>query len=119
MPLDVPPPRTSRFGSPPGAQPRALGAAGAGPRGQVPDLDRRRFASAGRIPATPKNWCSNTAAQAGKRVRVGFGQDPGQAGKSQAFHLVRALTGFSQPQNSAGFNGPVEIQVLCDCVVIR
>jgi hypothetical protein len=52
-------------------------------------------------------------------VRVGFGQDPGQAGKSQAFHLVRALTGFSQPQNSAGFNGPVEIQVLCDCVVIR
>src|SRR6202035_3970639 len=28
MPLDVPPPRTSRFGSPPGAQPRVLGAAG-------------------------------------------------------------------------------------------
>jgi len=29
----VPPPRTSRFGSPPSAQPRALGAAGAGRRG--------------------------------------------------------------------------------------
>ena len=44
MPLDIAPPRTSRFGSPPGAQPRALGAAGAGSRGQVLDLDRRQFA---------------------------------------------------------------------------
>jgi phage terminase large subunit-like protein len=33
----------------------------------------------------------NTAAQDGKGVRIGFGQDPGQAGKSQALHLVRAL----------------------------
>jgi predicted phage terminase large subunit-like protein len=37
----------------------------------------------------------NTAAHDGKQVRVGFGQDPGQAGKSQALHLVRALSGFT------------------------
>ena len=37
----------------------------------------------------------DTARQDGKRVRIGFGQDPGQAGKSQALHLVRALSGFT------------------------
>jgi predicted phage terminase large subunit-like protein len=37
----------------------------------------------------------DTAAQDGKRVRIGFGKDPGQAGKSQALHLVRALSGFT------------------------
>ena len=37
----------------------------------------------------------DTAAQDGKRVRIGFGQDPGQAGKAQALHLVRALSGFT------------------------
>src|SRR5271169_2729269 len=37
----------------------------------------------------------DTAAQDGKRVRSGFGKDPGQAGKSQAQHLVRALSGFT------------------------
>jgi phage terminase large subunit-like protein len=37
----------------------------------------------------------NTAAQDGKRVRVGFGKDPEQAGKSQALHLVRALRSFT------------------------
>jgi len=31
----------------------------------------------------------------GKRVLIGFGQDPGQAGKSQAQHLVRTLSGFT------------------------
>jgi predicted phage terminase large subunit-like protein len=36
-----------------------------------------------------------TATQDGNRVRIGFGQDPGQAGKSQAQHLVRALSGFT------------------------
>jgi predicted phage terminase large subunit-like protein len=36
-----------------------------------------------------------TAARDGSRVRIGFGQDPGQAGKSQALHLVRALSGFT------------------------
>jgi predicted phage terminase large subunit-like protein len=37
----------------------------------------------------------NTATQDSNRVRVGFGKDPGQAGKSQALHLVRALSGFT------------------------
>jgi predicted phage terminase large subunit-like protein len=37
----------------------------------------------------------NTATQDGNRVRIGFGKDPGQAGKAQALHLVRALSGFS------------------------
>src|SRR5215468_6447531 len=37
----------------------------------------------------------DTATQDGKRVRIGFGKDPGQAGKSQALHLVRALSGFT------------------------
>jgi predicted phage terminase large subunit-like protein len=37
----------------------------------------------------------DTAAQDGKPVRIGFGKDPGQAGKSQALHLVRALSGFT------------------------
>jgi predicted phage terminase large subunit-like protein len=37
----------------------------------------------------------NTASQDGKRVRIGFGKDPGQAGKSQALHLVRAFSGFT------------------------
>jgi len=45
----------------------------------------------------------NTATQDGKRVRIGFGQDPGQAGKSQAFHLVRSLSGFIvQPAPESG-----------------
>src|SRR6516162_9877132 len=44
-----------------------------------------------------------TAAQDGKRVRIGFGQDPGQAGKSQAQHLVRALSGFTvDPASETG-----------------
>ncbi len=37
----------------------------------------------------------NTATQDGKQVRIGFGKDPGQAGKSQALHLVCALSGFT------------------------
>jgi predicted phage terminase large subunit-like protein len=37
----------------------------------------------------------NTAAEDGKQVKIGFGQDPGQAGKSQAQHLVRALSSFT------------------------
>jgi predicted phage terminase large subunit-like protein len=36
-----------------------------------------------------------TAVRDGRRVRIGFGQDPGQAGKSQALHVVRALSGFT------------------------
>jgi DNA ligase D-like protein (predicted ligase) len=40
MPLDVPPPRSTRFGSPLVLSSRALGAARACRRGQIPDLDR-------------------------------------------------------------------------------
>src|SRR5205823_4101133 len=51
MPLDVPPPRGSRFGSPlripASAQPGALGAAGTRRRGEVSHLDRRQSAAAG------------------------------------------------------------------------
>src|SRR5260370_22351481 len=36
----------------------------------------------------------NTATQDGTRVRIGFGQDPGQARHSQALHPVRALRRF-------------------------
>jgi phage terminase large subunit-like protein len=43
----------------------------------------------------------NTATQDGKRVTIGFGQDPGQAGKSQAQHLVRALSGFISAATSS------------------
>jgi hypothetical protein len=36
-------------------------------------------------------------------VRIIFGQDPGQAGKSQALHLVRALSGFTvTPASESG-----------------
>jgi ATP-dependent DNA ligase len=38
MPLEVPPPRSNRFGSPLVFKPGALGAARAGRRGQIPDL---------------------------------------------------------------------------------
>ena len=37
----------------------------------------------------------DTAARDGTKVRIGFGQDPGQAGKSQAQHLVRVLSNFT------------------------
>ena len=37
----------------------------------------------------------DTAMQDGNQVSIGFGRDPGQAGKSQAFHLVRALSTFT------------------------
>jgi predicted phage terminase large subunit-like protein len=37
----------------------------------------------------------STATQDGNRVRVGLGQDPGQAGKSQAPPLVRSLSAFT------------------------
>src|SRR2546421_1540573 len=49
------------------------------------DVMRRRA-----NPGDVERLLLDTAAQDGKRVEVGFGQDPGQAGKSQAQHLVRA-----------------------------
>jgi predicted phage terminase large subunit-like protein len=45
----------------------------------------------------------DTAARDGKKVRIGFGQDPGQAGKSQAQHLVRTLSSFTvRPATESG-----------------
>jgi predicted phage terminase large subunit-like protein len=46
-------------------------------------------------PGDTERLLLNTATQDGTRVRIGFGKDPGQAGKTQAFHLVRALSGFT------------------------
>ena len=54
------------------------------------DMVRRRA-----NPGDVERLLLNTATQDGKQVRIGFGQDPGQAGKSQAHHLVRALSGFT------------------------
>jgi len=54
------------------------------------DMVRRRA-----NPGDIEKLLRETAAQDGKRVRIGFGQDPGQAGKSQAQHLVRPLSGFT------------------------
>jgi len=46
-------------------------------------------------PGNVERLLLDTATRDGKRVRIGFGQDPGQAGKSQALHLVRALSAFT------------------------
>jgi predicted phage terminase large subunit-like protein len=64
------------------------------------------------------------AEQDGKKVRIGFSKDPGQAGKSQALHLVRALSGFSvtpAPESGdklTGF-GPFSSQCRAGNVKIR
>ena len=46
-------------------------------------------------PGDVEQLLRNTAEQDGNRVHIGFGRDPGQAGKSQALHLARALDGFT------------------------
>src|SRR5260370_5553645 len=46
-------------------------------------------------PGAVDTFLLKTAMRDGKQVRIGFGQDPGQAGKSEALHLVRALSGFT------------------------
>src|SRR5882672_7099485 len=66
----------------------------------------------------------NTATQDGKRVSIGFGKDPGQAGKSQALHLVRALSGFTvTPASESGDKitrfGPFSSQCRVGNVKIR
>ena len=66
----------------------------------------------------------NTATQDGQRVTIGFGQDPGQAGKSQAQHLVRALSGFTvRPATESGDKltrfGPFSSQCRAGNVKIR
>jgi predicted phage terminase large subunit-like protein len=74
-------------------------------------------------PGDVEKMLLNTAAQDGKRVRIGFGQDPGQAGKSQAQHLVRGLTGFTvRPATESGDKltrfGPFSSQCLAGNVKI-
>jgi predicted phage terminase large subunit-like protein len=59
-------------------------------QGTVLDVVRARA-----NPGDVERLLLNTATQDGKGVVVGFGQDPGQAGKSQAQHLVRALSAFT------------------------
>jgi predicted phage terminase large subunit-like protein len=54
------------------------------------DMVRRR-----ENPGDVERLLLDTATQDGKLVRIGFGKDPGQAGKSQALHLVRAFSGFT------------------------
>jgi len=46
-------------------------------------------------PGDVERFLLSSAEQDGKKVRIGFGKDPGQAGKSQALYLVRALSGFN------------------------
>src|SRR5262249_26762385 len=54
------------------------------------DMMRRRA-----NPGDIEKLLLDTAPQDGKQVRIGFGKDPGQAGKSQALHLVPALSSFT------------------------
>ena len=66
---------------------------------------------------------SNTATQDGKQVTIGFGQDPGQAGKSQTQHLARALSAFTvRPVTETGDKltrfGPFSSQCLAGNVKI-
>jgi predicted phage terminase large subunit-like protein len=66
----------------------------------------------------------DTAAQDGKKVRIGFAQDPGQAGKSQAQYLVRALSAFTataEPESGDKLTrfGPFSSQCRAGDVKIR
>ncbi len=55
-------------------------------------LDCRRLRG---TPAAVERLLANTAAEDGPDVEIALPQDPGQAGKSQAHALVRALEGFT------------------------
>jgi predicted phage terminase large subunit-like protein len=55
-------------------------------------LDHRRIRA---TPAGVERFLANTAAEDGPEVVIALPQDPGQAGKSQAAALVRALEGFT------------------------
>ena len=64
------------------------------------------------------------AEQDRKKVRIGFGKDPGQAGKSEALHLVRALSRFTvTPAPESGDKltrfGPFSTQCRAGNVKIR
>ncbi len=54
-------------------------------------LDHRRIRAS---PAGVQRFLTNTAAEDGPAVEIALPQDPGQAGKSQAAALVRALEGY-------------------------
>ncbi len=53
--------------------------------------DVRRFRGS---PMQVEQAITGTAAQDDKHVRIGLPQDPGQAGKMQVQHLIRALAGY-------------------------
>jgi predicted phage terminase large subunit-like protein len=55
-------------------------------------LDHRRTRT---TPAGVERFLANTAADDGPEVEIALPQDPGQAGKSQAAALVRALEGYA------------------------
>lgn len=55
----------------------------------IEDVRRERLS-----PAGVERMMLNTAKQDGRSVIIDFPQDPGQAGKSQAQHLVRMLVGY-------------------------
>ncbi|HZZ87332.1 MAG TPA: phage terminase large subunit, partial [Caulobacteraceae bacterium] len=55
-------------------------------------LDHRRLRG---TPAAVERLLANTAAEDGLSVEVALPQDPGQAGKSQAAALIRALEGYT------------------------
>jgi predicted phage terminase large subunit-like protein len=46
-------------------------------------------------PGDVERLLQDNAARDRKQVKIGFGQDPGRAGKSQAQHLARALSAFT------------------------
>jgi len=65
---------------------------GRSPDGRYFVLDHRRLRA---TPAGVERFLANTAAEDGPEVEIALPQDPGQAGKSQAAALVRALEGFT------------------------
>ena len=62
------------------------------PDGRYFVLDHRRLRG---TPAAVERLLANTAAEDGAEVEISLPQDPGQAGKSQAAALIRALEGFT------------------------
>jgi len=65
---------------------------GRSPEGRYYVLDHRRIRA---TPAGVERFLANTAAEDGPDVEIALPQDPGQAGKSQAAALVRALEGYA------------------------
>jgi predicted phage terminase large subunit-like protein len=59
--------------------------------------DVKRFQGS---PLTVETTIRNTATQDGQRVRIGIEQDPGQAGKAEAYSQVRNLAGFNVRLNA-------------------